>query len=105
MHKIGSIFISDISNRRKGYLITFSCSRSEFIEQHRKSFDAIKSVAKEVSFFIEDLSIELNKLPNDEQRKNYLDKFKKNIFMVDDFWYKDLSEEEKIKFHNVYIKY
>jgi len=70
-----------------------------------KEFKPKLSSLIKVSSTIQDLKDTLVKLPDDEQRKSYLSKFKSNVFMIDEFWYNDLSEEEKIQFHNVEIKY
>lgn len=71
----------------------------------KKEFKPKLSSLIKVNSFIENLIEDINKLPDDNQRQNFLDKFKKNIFMSGDVWYRDLDEESKMQFHNLEIKY
>ena len=70
-----------------------------------KEFKPKLSSLIKVSSFIQNLKNVVEMLPDDEQRTTYLNKFKNNVFMIDEFWYNDLSEEDKIQFHNVFVKY
>lgn len=70
-----------------------------------KEFKPKLSSLIKVSSFIEEIQTVLTKLPSDDQRINYLNKFKSNVFAIDNFWYTELSEEEKIQFHNLQIKF
>lgn len=70
-----------------------------------KEFKPKLSSLIKVSSLIQSILDVINKLQSDDQKINYLDKYKNNVFMIDEFWYNDLSEEEKIQFHNLEIKF
>lgn len=55
--------------------------------------------------FIDDLNLDLNKLPDDKQRLNFLERFRRNMFMIDEYWYRDLDETTKLKFEDVVNRY
>lgn len=79
-------------------------SNKKELENNYKFKSTLSSLIK-VSQFIEDVSVKLNMLPDDEQRKNFIEKYKKGVFSIDTYWYDDLSEEDKIQLQNVYSRY
>lgn len=82
-----------------------SILKKQFKKNNTDYYNSVLSSLIKKSSFIENIIIDLNKLPDDEQRSNYLNRFKRNMFMIEEYWYRDLSESDKIQLQNVINRY